>query len=427
MRIMFVSNLYGDLARGGAERVVAQEAGALAAAGHDVVVVSGEPKREIPKGVCLPAEPWLCPPAGGPGDVAAAYAAAVSRAKMPGVPRTIRYHAPNFYFYPEGGKHGYATRLLWHLRDIFNDASAATLRRIIELERPDVVHTHNLMGLGFRIPAMLRRMRVLHVHTVHDVQLLHPSGLLPPSGRVAGPARVPQAAYAALMRRMMGSPDVVFFPSEFLRDAHARAGFFRGSRAEVLRNPTPDISLAARAVPSSPTFLFAGQLEEHKGIRFLLDVWRRWDDRGAAILEIAGDGSLAEEVARTAASLPGVTVLGKLDRDALFAAYARVAYLVYPSLVIENAPAAIMESLSRGTPVVAAATGGVPELVTEGGTGFLFPPGDADAFLAKLRLAAAQLNPPNWISFYERCMRAAQGTSISKHAERLMEAYRAQS
>ena len=420
MKVLFVSNLYGELARGGAERVVAQEAEALARAGHDVVVVSGEPERDIPKGVCLPDEPWLCPPAGPDDDVAAAYVSAIARKRMPGVPRTIRYHAPNSYFYPEGRKHGYLKRFFWHLRDIANHASAGTLKKIVELEKPDAVHTHNLMGLGFSIPAMLHDLKVRHVHTVHDVQLLHPSGLLPPGGRPG----FAQKLYMRIMRQAFGSPEVVLFPSEFLRDAHLKAGFFPKSKHEVLRNPTPDISLQPRAVPTAASFLFAGQLEDHKGILFLLDVWERWTDRGDSTLEIAGEGSLWVEVARRVGTLPGARMLGKLEREPLLETLSRTAYLVYPSLVIENAPAAIMESLSRGTPVVAAATGGIPELVTEGGTGFLFKPGDEEECLAKLRLAAAQIDPPNWIAFYERAMRAAQGSSISKHLEKLTELYK---
>jgi glycosyltransferase involved in cell wall biosynthesis len=279
------------------------------------------------------------------------------------------------------------------------------------------------MGLGFLVPALLRRRRIRHVHTVHDVQLLHPSGLLPPSGRVEGLARLPQTIYVALMRRMFGSPAVVLFPSEFLRREHERRHFFARSRVEVVRNPAPDVSTAPRSVPLAPSFLFVGQLEKHKGIGFLLGVWERWTDRGSATLEIAGDGSMAAEVAKRAETLGGVRMLGKLDRAAVLAAMARNACLLFPSLVIENAPAAIMESFSRGTPVLAAATGGVPELVIEGKTGFLFAPGDADACLGALRRAAAAAMLPGWITYFENCMRAAQGASIVKHLERLLEVY----
>jgi glycosyltransferase involved in cell wall biosynthesis len=283
------------------------------------------------------------------------------------------------------------------------------------------VHTHNLMGLGFLIPALLRRRKVRHVHTVHDVQLLHPSGLLPPTGQVKGIARVPQAAYVALMRVLFGSTDTVIFPSAYLRDRHREKGFFPRSRVEIVRNPAPDVSLAARAVPAAPSFLFVGQLERHKGVDLLLDAWARWHDKGTASLEIAGAGAMDADVRASAAATPGVRVLGKLANDAVLEALSRSAYLVFPSIVIENAPTAIMESLSRGTPVVAASVGGVPEIVVEGETGFLFKPGDVDACVEALRRAAASM--PDWSAYFERCMKAAQSMSRAKHLERLMAAY----
>jgi glycosyltransferase involved in cell wall biosynthesis len=417
VKILYVSNLYGDLARGGAERIVAQEAEASADAGNDVVVVSGERKRKLPKGVCLPGEPWLCPPPGSPEEVAASYEAAVARTAVKGRPRLIRYHPANIYFYADDHLHSWPVRLLWHLIDMINRRSAGTLSRILDLEKPEVVHTHNLMGLGFLIPRLLRRRKIRHVHTVHDVQLLHPSGLLPPSGRLSLPARV----YAAVMRRLMGSPAAVVFPSEFLRDLHARHGFFKGSAVEVVRNPAPVVSLAARPVPSKPAFLFAGQLEPHKGILFLLDVWSAWPDRGDVTFEIAGAGSLEPEVRRRAETIPGVRVLGKLGPDEILAALSRSAYLVFPSRAVENAPTVIMESLSRGTPVVAASTGGVPELITEGVTGFLFKPGDPETCLAALRRAVAAL--PDWSWYFERCMKKAGELSLEHHVERLLRLY----
>ena len=44
----------------------------------------------------------------------------------------------------------------------------------------------------------------------------------------------------------------------------------------------------------------------------------------------------------------------------------------------------ILETLACGTPVVEAAVGGIPEQIEEGVTGFLIPPGDADAMAAQI-------------------------------------------
>ena len=65
-----------------------------------------------------------------------------------------------------------------------------------------------------------------------------------------------------------------------------------------------------------------------------------------------------------------------LDRQTLLQEYAECAVLALPSRQ-ENAPMAIIEAMAAGKPVVAARVGGVPDLVREGETGFLFEAGDA--------------------------------------------------
>lgn len=420
MKICLVSNLYGEFARGGAERVVEQEARALAQAGHDVVVVTGGPKRDVPKGVCLPGEPWLCPPPGTSEEVDAAYQSAIRRAAKPGEPRVIRYHAPNLYFYPEGGEHGFVTRFFWHVVDMTNAKSAETLGAILRLEKPDVVHTHNLMGLGFMIPSLLHRLGLRHVHTVHDIQLLHPSGLLPATGNPPLLSRLAMVPYVALTRRLMESPDVVIFPSKYLRELHERRGFFQKSKSVVLPNPAPDVTARKATGTAKAVFLFAGQLEPHKGIRLLLDAWQRKDF--SATLEIAGGGSLEDEVRTRAGSADDVRVLGRLDRQGMREALERASWIVVPSLVIENAPAVLMEASAAGVPAVAASAGGIPEIVRDGSTGFLFVPGDIERLLAALRRAAT-LRPEEHGSFGTRAAEYAGRNGMSRHLAVLLDTY----
>ncbi|MEY4745013.1 MAG: hypothetical protein RL272_958 [Candidatus Parcubacteria bacterium] len=421
MKIVFASNLYGEYARGGAERIVEREATALASLGHDVAVVSAERPRAIPKGVCLPGEPWLCPPPGGAAAVRKAYEAAIRRAAKQGEPRVIRYAPPNIYFYPDGLEHGVAARFAWHLLDIANAKSARTFGAIVDLESPDVVHTHNLMGLGFLIPAALRRRRIRHVHTVHDVQLLHPSGLIMPAGARPWPSRIAQAAYVRVMRATFGSPDVVVFPTRYLMDLHVRAGFFTRSEKVVLPNPSPAVAALPRAAAPGPRFLFAGQIEAHKGISLLLDSWEDAHIAGGT-LTVIGGGSREAEVRARAASLAGVEVTGRQDAAAVEAAYGRAAFTVVPSLVIENAPTVILESLSCGTPVIAAATGGIGELVEDGVTGRLFAPGDRQGLAAALR-DAARLE--GWEAMSAAAVSGAARNGIVPHAQALLGLYRA--
>lgn len=152
MRICLINNLYPPHAKGGAERVVNEEAKALKALGHDVCVITAVP---------LPSN----------GD------ASVSLTDENGV-RVYRFHPLNLFFYGELSRYGNLIRSLWHLWDLVNPFTTRTVRDILKRERPDVVHTHNLKGIGFGVVSAIRRLRLRHVHTFHDVQLAVPSGLI---------------------------------------------------------------------------------------------------------------------------------------------------------------------------------------------------------------------------------------------------------
>ena len=91
-------------------------------------------------------------------------------------------------------------------------------------------------------------------------------------------------------------------------------------------------------------------------------------------LVVAGDGPLRERV-------PGA--LGFVPHDELSPLYARAAVSSCPSRR-EGYGVACAEAMAHGRPVVASAVGGLLDLVVDGETGLLVPPGDADALRAGL-------------------------------------------
>jgi len=194
MKICIINNLYPPLSRGGAEQVVEKTVGALESAGHEVVLVTlGEEGAGSVAPLQLPTKRG--------GTNVSTYA----------------YRPKNLFFYTDAHKHSFFARLLWHVVDMFHVGSARFVRDVLEKEQPDVVHTHNLMGPGFLIPRAIRQLGIRHVHTVHDVQLVEPSGIIlkarESSFRYNG---LPTKLYVATMRKLMGSPDVVISPSKFL-------------------------------------------------------------------------------------------------------------------------------------------------------------------------------------------------------------------
>jgi glycosyltransferase involved in cell wall biosynthesis len=81
-----------------------------------------------------------------------------------------------------------------------------------------------------------------------------------------------------------------------------------------------------------------------------------------------------------------VTLAGRMTTDAVAAELAAADVLVAPSVPTsggkrEGIPVVLMEAMATGLPVVASRLSGIPELVTDGVSGLLVPPGD-DAALA---------------------------------------------
>ena len=88
----------------------------------------------------------------------------------------------------------------------------------------------------------------------------------------------------------------------------------------------------------------------------------------------------------------GITLCGVADAAMLAGELSACDLYVHPSY-IDNSPNSVCEAQMMGAPVVAAACGGVPSLVEEGRTGFLFPAGDAPALVKLIERAIAKEIP----------------------------------
>jgi glycosyltransferase involved in cell wall biosynthesis len=76
--------------------------------------------------------------------------------------------------------------------------------------------------------------------------------------------------------------------------------------------------------------------------------------------------------------------LGLLPHDALLAAWRRCAVGVVPSIWPDPFPTVALEAMAAGAAVVVSRIGGLPEAVTDGESGLLVAPGDADELAGAL-------------------------------------------
>jgi glycosyltransferase involved in cell wall biosynthesis len=80
-----------------------------------------------------------------------------------------------------------------------------------------------------------------------------------------------------------------------------------------------------------------------------------------------------------------VVFVGRRSSAEVLRALGEARIVIAPSVWYENCPYAILEAFAAGKPVVASRIGGIPELVEDGSTGLLFPPGDAGALADAIR------------------------------------------
>lgn len=389
MRVVQVHNRYRSAVPSGENRVVDQEAEALTAAGHEVTRFERR-SDDI--------EHW-------------------SRIRKAGLPVRIVYS-----------------------REAYRDLSAA-----LRAQRPDVVHVHNTFPLlSAAVLHACRDASVPVVATLHNRRLVCASGDFFRAGAVChdcaqgGPAgallhgcyRGSRAATVPLVVASVATRpawrslvSAYVFVSESLRD-QLRGLDLAPDRVFVRHHLIPRQDRPAPA--PEPVIVYAGRLDEAKGLRLLMAGWDRYAGRPGGPemrLVIAGSGPLEDEVVAWAAGQSSVEMVGQVPGEQCAELVSRARAVVLPSICEETFGLVAVEAMAAGVPAIAADHGSFPELITPGANGVLFPPGDPDGLAQALADAAA--NPGRYAE-YGRHARATyeQRFAPEQNLDELIEIYR---
>ena len=285
---------------------------------------------------------------------------------------------------------------IWQLRDAWNASAARQFRSILRETDPDVIHTHNLKGFSPAIWSEAQRAGIPIVHTTHDYHLLCLRGVMTkPSSGTCVRRCAPCLLHGSWYRAQAVKVTVLCSPSKFVLARHNAAGIKGKSPGLVIPNGVSQKAGSPRALQSDRRLrlLFVGQLRREKGAHLLLEIMARLD--AGVTLEIAGDGDLAQSIASQARGDPRITLHGFVFGAAKQALFKRADVLLFPSQWTENAPLVLAEAAMEGLPVIASNLGAIPEFVEDGVTGYLVPPGDAQAFadaVDRIRTEGASLS-----------------------------------
>ena len=274
------------------------------------------------------------------------------------------------------------------------------LRALARLaRRPDVLHLNlSSRGSTWRKLALAAAARRLGVPTVVH---LHGSAFDTYWDAAPAPLR-------ALIRDLFAKAARVIVLGERWRAIVATRVPESAGRIVVLPNAAPAAEPACGG--PVPTILFLGRLGPRKGVPQLVAALAALPPDPPWRAVLAGDGD-REGVARDLAHhglSDRVALPGWLDEAAVRRQLAEADILALPSFA-ENLPMAVIEAFAHGLAVVATPVGAVEDLVADGRTGLLVPPGDVAALSHALgRLVA------------EPALRASLGAAARVvHRERL--------
>ncbi|MBA2435781.1 MAG: glycosyltransferase family 4 protein [Chthoniobacterales bacterium] len=270
---------------------------------------------------------------------------------------------------------------LWLVHNVFPVGSAAIYREAQRLEIPVVQYLHNYRP--FSVNGYL-----------WAGNRLAPQGLTKNywpeiSAGAWQNSRVKTAWLASVLTasHLLGwwrSVKVWIAISDFVKDKFISAGI-PAEKVVTLRHfwrpgPAPEAA-------SGNHYLFLGRLTEAKGVKVLLDAWEKLEaEKGGAtpLLCIAGEGPLRSYVQSRAASAGSIQFLGEISGDAKAEALRCAKAVIVPSIWWEPLGLVVYEGYEYERPVLAARSGGLPEIVLEGETGLLHEPGDSATLAAQV-------------------------------------------
>lgn len=243
-------------------------------------------------------------------------------------------------------------------------ASGTRVRRDFE---PDLVHAHwwfpgGLVGTWVAALGHLPLVTTMHGT---DIRLARASGVARP-----------------LLRHVLGHSRAVTTVSSWLADEVRN--LVPGVEPTVSPMPVATSLFSPDGAVRSDRFLFVGRLNEQKGLELLLEALAAMEY--PAGLDVVGDGPARDTLRLFADSLgigERVTWHGSLPQPELAARYRAALALVVPSLD-EGLGLVAVEAQLCATPVVAFASGGLLDIIRDGETGYLVPPGDVAALSARL-------------------------------------------
>jgi glycosyltransferase involved in cell wall biosynthesis len=290
-----------------------------------------------------------------------------------------------------------------------NRQAAKNLDSLLLCIKPDIAHVHLIWGgLTASILSVLRKHGIPIVHTVHDYRLICPAYLyLDGKGRICELCKINKYfmcwlkkcsknnfIQSMMMCIEMYFRNIVFKPSKMIDLFIFPSNFIKQKHFEYLPNlkkkncvvvPNMTIIQSGVLAEKGGYILYYGRLSWEKGILTLLGAMKRMSN---IKLVVVGKGEQEKELKEYVMSdkIKNVIFVGFKYGEELDEFVQKANFVIVPSEWYENNPMSIIESYSLGTPVIGSNIGGIPEMIKDKETGYLFEPHNAEDLYRKIQM-----------------------------------------
>lgn len=287
-----------------------------------------------------------------------------------------------------------ARKIAAAINGVYSFSAASEIEKLVEVERPDVVHAHNIYPQWS--PSVFRACRKLAIPTilhVHCHYLTCPNWYHLRDGQVCqlcnggkeyrclttncrgsyaeSAAYFVRSYFARKFRLFVDNVSLFVTDSHFLKQSLIAAGFPE-QRVVTLYNAVCTTDAADDGDADHGNYIaYCGRLSSEKGVHVLIEAARL----SGLPVRIAGDGPERADLEKNAPS--NVTFVGYLDRETIGDFYRGCRFLVLPSLCFEAFGLVAAEAMGHGKPVIGSKIGGIPEIVRHDETGVLVQPRNA--------------------------------------------------
>jgi len=331
-----------------------------------------------------------------------------------------------------------ASRENFHKREV-----EGLFQQILQEFQPNVVHCHNLIGLTTGLLRLAKKSGCVVALTVHDHWgFCHKNIMGKKPGEICedifncqdcmpeivleNGLKMPTFLRQSYLYYQLEAVDAFISPSRYLASTYLRAGFPADRMQVVWYGIDTDKfgAIVKKPDPNRCRFTFIGHFGRHKGLYVLLEALLHISERSKLLLNLVGDGEERHNVEEFIAKYglqDCVKLKGKIDNAQIAEVMAETDVLILPSIWPENQPVSITEAMASSIPVIASDAGGIPELIADGQSGFLFELGNSAQLADKMWYF---INNPDMIqNFGESARQRIAERSFSNQILRLLNVY----